>query len=283
MSTEKNKAKVRQYFNEVCNKGRTELLPGIFDTNVSFNGVPGSPKDVENFLTDIKNSYTNLSVEVNKQVAEGDWVSTMRTWEGIQKDDNNGQASQGKKVSWKEISVVRFERGKIVEDWFINGKLNEKKEMDPKQQDFLVKDYELKTRYLSDHFQRMWTRFNFFVTIESALVGSKLVFGDGKFTIEVAWVGLIVSFVWFIIGSQDRHLVQVYRRQVEESGQKANRHILKDGPYTSVGSKPEKDNVFVNLAEWYVERISITRLAAWIPFVLMIAWAVTIIVLSNKG
>src|SRR5688572_20733956 len=125
MSTEKNKAKVRQYFEEVCNKGKTELLREIFDTNVEFNGVPGSPKDVENFIIDINNSYTNLFVEVNKQVAEGDWVSTMRTWEGIPKEEKNGQVSQGKRVTWKELSVVRFEKGKIVEDWFVNGTLNE--------------------------------------------------------------------------------------------------------------------------------------------------------------
>jgi hypothetical protein len=35
--------------------------------------------------------------------------------------------------------------------------------------DFLIKDYELKVRYLTDHFARMWTRFNYVVGIESAI------------------------------------------------------------------------------------------------------------------
>ena len=39
------------------------------------------------------------------------------------------------------------------------------------EKDFLPKDYELKVCYLNDHFQRMWTRFNFFVAIGSALIG----------------------------------------------------------------------------------------------------------------
>jgi hypothetical protein len=43
--------------------------------------------------------------------------------------------------------------------------------------DFLIRDYELKIKYLTDHFSRMWTRFNYFVGIESALVGGKLIFG----------------------------------------------------------------------------------------------------------
>jgi len=45
--------------------------------------------------------------------------------------------------------------------------------------DFLIKDYELKIGYLTQHFSRMWTRFNYFVGIESALVGGKLIFGNG--------------------------------------------------------------------------------------------------------
>ncbi len=34
---------------------------------------------------------------------------------------------------------------------------------------FLQKDYDLKIKYLSDHFSRMWTRFNFFLVLESGL------------------------------------------------------------------------------------------------------------------
>lgn len=50
--------------------------------------------------------------------------------------------------------------------------------------DFLVKDYELKVRYLTDHFGRMWTRFNYFVGIESALVGGKLIQGRCRSTCQ---------------------------------------------------------------------------------------------------
>jgi hypothetical protein len=46
--------------------------------------------------------------------------------------------------------------------------------------EFLLSDYELKVEYLTEHFGRMWTRFNYFVGIESALVGGNLIFGDGK-------------------------------------------------------------------------------------------------------
>ena len=45
------------------------------------------------------------------------------------------------------------------------------------RREFLLRDYELKIHYLTDQFSRMWTRFSYFVTIESALAGGKIVFG----------------------------------------------------------------------------------------------------------
>jgi hypothetical protein len=47
-------------------------------------------------------------------------------------------------------------------------------------------------RYLTDHFGRMWPRFNYFVGIESTLVGGKLILGNGKLSPEVAIVGVIL-------------------------------------------------------------------------------------------
>src|SRR5882672_9827951 len=82
---------------------------------------------------------------------------------------------------------------------------------DTKLQDFLIKDYELKIRYLTDHFSRMWTRFNYFIGIESALIGGKLIFGGGKLSRGVAIVGAVVSLIWYVMGAEDRFLVRVYR------------------------------------------------------------------------
>lgn len=88
------------------------------------------------------------------------------------------------------------------------------------QDDFFLRDYELKVRYLADHFQRMWTRFNFFVTIESALIGGKFIFGGGSLTWQLVFLGAVLSFIWYVFGAEDRFLVKVYRKQVEDAGQK---------------------------------------------------------------
>src|SRR5262245_12977701 len=83
--------------------------------------------------------------------------------------------------------------------------------------DFLVKDYELKVAYLTQHFGRMWTRFNYFVGIESALVGGKLIFGSGRLSAEIAIVGAIVSLTWYVMGAEDRFLVRLYRGHVKDA------------------------------------------------------------------
>ncbi len=74
--------------------------------------------------------------------------------------------------------------------------------------DFLVKDYELKVRYLTGHFGRMWTRFNYFVGVKSALVSRKFIFGNGRLSPDVAIVGAT---------AEDHFLVRVYRKQVKST------------------------------------------------------------------
>jgi hypothetical protein len=73
---------------------------------------------------------------------------------------------------------------------------------------FLNGDYQLKVRYLTDHLQRTWTRFNFFITIESGLVtglaftsGRKGGFTDSALYFLIAEAA--VSVVWWVFGEHD--------------------------------------------------------------------------------
>ena len=90
---------------------------------------------------------------------------------------------------------------------------------------FLQKDYELRIRYLSDHYSRMWNRCNFFVAMETAL--SVALFGwfkdRGGFAPEarfITFIGLVSCLCWYVFGAQDRYLAEVYRRHVKMVGEK---------------------------------------------------------------
>jgi hypothetical protein len=143
--------------------------------------------------------------------------------------------------------------------------------------DFFVKDYELKIKYLSDQFSRMWTRFNFFLTLESGLLGGKFIIGRGGLDTTITLVLLSISIVWYVFGAQDRYLVGVYRTQVEEAANKIKDEVSDDGLYDFVG-KPVKGSEFRHVTEWYIQDISITRLAAWLPFCLVLIWGANLLI-----
>ncbi|MFH0343768.1 MAG: hypothetical protein ACHBNF_16965 [Chromatiales bacterium] len=107
--------------------------------------------------------------------------------------------------------------------------------------DFLVTDYELKVQYLTDHFGRMWTRFNYFVGIESALVSGKLIFGNGKLSPEIAIVGAVVSLIWYVMGAEDRFLVRVYRGHVKDAADLLSKAVWNAAyvPYWHMGEVAE--------------------------------------------
>lgn len=155
---------------------------------------------------------------------------------------------------------------------------------------FLVQDYQLKVRYLSDHFQRMWTRFNFFLTLEGAALGA-LVFSSERRDWWLGLYGIMISAVWFLFGGQDRFLVRLYRTQVSEAAhQIEERANLRN--YTYVGRVREAEEYlrqhdpdyrqrsrFEKLTEFRSEELSITHLPAVVPLTLLLVWAVITVAL----
>ena len=96
---------------------------------------------------------------------------------------------------------------------------------------FLVKDYELKITYFTNHMTRMWTRFGMFVTLESALVAVLIVQGNVSDQAPyVALVELVLSTLWFLLGRHDRRLIRIYRKQIAD----AAASMPLDGDYVPV-------------------------------------------------
>jgi hypothetical protein len=153
---------------------------------------------------------------------------------------------------------------------------------------FLQKDYELKINYLTDHFSRMWTRFNFFIALESAL--SVALFGlfDANVGFSenatlIAVIGTVSSVFWYAFGAQDRYLVEIYRTHVEEAGakiaEKLGLEIYLGSEYVHVGDTSTKIKQYVY--QWRLEPFSPTKLAAWFPLGVLLYW-IAIIVLTLK-
>ncbi|WP_027155905.1 hypothetical protein [Mesorhizobium sp. WSM2561] len=146
-------------------------------------------------------------------------------------------------------------------------------DVDPILAGFLQKDYELKVGYLTAHFQRMWTRFNYFVLIQAALIGGKTIFGEGQIGTAGLWFGLVLSLLWYVMGAEDRYLVNLYRDQVKESGERVANISSGLHAYCPVGQVPDATIwPWKSPFEWRIPAISTTRLAAIIPLIVSIFW-----------
>ena len=123
----RNRKTILRFFDEVCNQRNTDIIKDIFAEEVNFNGQQHSYEKVKSDLTEIWDSFSKLSVKVDKssQMAVDDMVSTRRTWRGVLKEDFRGMSPGGKEVEWSEISIVRFRNGKVVDDWIIQGPMVE--------------------------------------------------------------------------------------------------------------------------------------------------------------
>src|SRR5579859_7165 len=86
-------------------------------------------------------------------------------------------------------------------------------------EDFALEDYKQKIGYLTAHFTRMWTRFNYLVAIETALVGSKFLIPANVPSRALALAGVLISAVWYLMGAEDRYLVRLYRDQVKRAAE----------------------------------------------------------------
>lgn len=146
--------------------------------------------------------------------------------------------------------------------------------------DFVQKDYELKVAYLTNHFQRMWTRFNYFVVIEAALIGGKTIFGDKQIGVAGLCFGLMLSLVWYVMGAEDRYLVRVYRDQVMQAAAVLSSALwpVNQPHYRSVGDLSDVSHALKpSISGWRIEAISTTRLAALIPLAVSMVWLALLI------
>jgi hypothetical protein len=80
--------------------------------------------------------------------------------------------------------------------------------------DILQADYKLKIDYLTAHLGRMWTRFNFFLVISSALFGYSLNMDNARYMSLLIGFGLFFSVLWYFFAATDNFLVSTYRSQV---------------------------------------------------------------------
>jgi len=119
MSSEENKLLVRRYYEEVVNTGRVNLLADfVSPAYVEFHqntrqaiGLEGAKAHV----LGVRETYPDLHLTIEQQVAEGEWVVTRVTARGTHAGIWLGMKPTGRKLKMTAVNMDRVVDGLIVE------------------------------------------------------------------------------------------------------------------------------------------------------------------------
>lgn len=122
--SEQNKELVRRWFEEVWNKGRAEAIDEMFAENGIAHGLstdPSNPikgpRDFRPFYEAFRQAFPNMVIVIEDMVAEADKVAARCSVRGKHEGDFMGRAATQAPVELTGITIIRIDKGKIVEAW----------------------------------------------------------------------------------------------------------------------------------------------------------------------
>lgn len=123
MSTEQNKAVVRRFNQEVI-EGRNlsvveELFAPGFINHSAKEGFSSGVDSMTGFLALFWKAFTDLRVDIEDQLAEGDRVCSRKTIRGKHTGTFLEMPATGKEIAIRVIDIVRLENGRYAEHWNI--------------------------------------------------------------------------------------------------------------------------------------------------------------------
>lgn len=119
MSIESNKLLVRRYYEEVVNTGNVDSIEEfispeyteVLDGKRFAAGIEGAIAHIRG----VRQTYPDLHLTIDRQIAEGEWVATCITMRGTHQGSWLGINPTGKQVLISGVNVDRVVEGRIVE------------------------------------------------------------------------------------------------------------------------------------------------------------------------
>lgn len=113
------KATVRRYY-EAVNDADVAVIDEIFAPGyVDHTAEQGGIEVVRSFVQNARNSFPDVKLTPDFQIAEGDLVTTYYTTTGTHRNSWNGIPATNKTINTPGIHIFRLTDGKIVEGWHI--------------------------------------------------------------------------------------------------------------------------------------------------------------------
>ena len=122
--SEQNKAAVRSCLEE-ASQGNFGALDSIVSSDYILHpeGIRG-PDGLAEMVQGYRDAIADLSVTIEQQFTEGDYVATRSTLTGRHEGHLMGTAPTGRDVSFSMLTISRCRDGKIEEEWEIADTVN---------------------------------------------------------------------------------------------------------------------------------------------------------------
>jgi steroid delta-isomerase-like uncharacterized protein len=122
--SEKNKALIRRWFEEVWNQGRAGAISELLAEDGIVHGLSEDaanplrgPAGFLPFHAQFREAFPDIEVVVEDQIAEGDMVATRCSVQGRHTGDSLGFKATQAPVEFTGVAITRIKDGKIVEAW----------------------------------------------------------------------------------------------------------------------------------------------------------------------
>ncbi len=120
MSTERNKAIVRSFFEQVINQGRYDLADDLFALDFTGHGLAGhgrsGPEGPKRAAREWRAAFPDITFSVDELIAEDDEVVVRVTLQGTHLGPFQGIAPTGRRVAVHGVELARLADGRIVEE-----------------------------------------------------------------------------------------------------------------------------------------------------------------------
>ena len=129
-SSEAATAVVRRNTEEVQGKGRFELIEELFEddfvdhTTQPGTGMTPDKAGVRKLYTSIREAFPDFHAEIHWQLADGDRVTTYKTYYGTHEGPFLGIAPTHRKIHFESVDVMRVRNGKITDHWGVGNLLS---------------------------------------------------------------------------------------------------------------------------------------------------------------
>ena len=117
-----NKAIVQRFYEEVWNRGNTDVAVEIFSDDYvrhdlrPTQALPGGAGQAK-VAADFRAAFPDLSFQVDLILAEGDLVAARWTASGTHSGHWGGAVASGNKVTFSGVNFFRLRDGRVVEIW----------------------------------------------------------------------------------------------------------------------------------------------------------------------